>query len=67
MSFLRVSQSKSNIVASIAVVSSIETLSTQSKVSPIGRESRISMARSRTMGSSTFRLRGEETGWATFL
>ncbi len=54
------------------VVSSIETLSTQSKVSPIGSESRISPARSRISGSMLCRLAGETAGltalrWASCL
>jgi len=43
----RSSQGKSNRMASIPVVSSIETLSTQSKVSPTGRLSSSSTVRRR--------------------
>src|ERR1700722_16656682 len=58
----RSSNGKSNSVASVMAVSSIETLSTQSKVSPIGRESRIRPARSRISGSMLWMLAGETAG-----
>ncbi len=47
----RSSKGKSNRVASIWLVSSMETLSTKSKVSPTGSSSRILPARSRISGS----------------
>ena len=48
----RSSNGKSNRVASIWLVSSIETLSTKSKVSPTGSSSRMAAARERISGSS---------------
>jgi len=48
------------------VVSSMGTRSTQSKVSPTDRPSRISTTRSRISGSRWIRLRGEATGCTTF-
>ena len=52
---------KSKRVASIRVVSSIDTVSTQSKVSPSGRESSSSAVRSRIIGSMLRRLLGADT------
>ena len=54
------------------VVSSIDTKSTQSKVSPMGRESRITPARSRMIGSILARFEGDTAGltvlrWASCL
>ena len=49
----RASKGKSNRVASIWLVSSTETLSTKSKVSPTGSSSRIAAARLRIRGSSS--------------
>ena len=48
----RSSNGKSNRVASIWLVSSTETLSTKSNVSPTGSSSRMAPARSRISGSS---------------
>ena len=62
VSFRRCSKGKSKRVASICVVSSMDTLSTQLKVSPIGRLSRILPARSRMIPSRFFRLGGATTG-----
>src|SRR6185437_9108440 len=56
---------KSNSVAKVMVVSSTETLSTQSNSSPIGSESRIFPARSRMMGARYSRLPGETIGLTT--
>ena len=62
MSFRRSSKGKSNRVASILVVSSMETLSTQSKVTPSeGSASRISAACPRMTGSSNMRFLGDTT------
>ena len=58
----RSSNGKSNSVASICVVSSIETRSTQLNVSLRGRASRILPARSRMMGSSSTRRAGLTAG-----
>ena len=65
VSLRRSSKGKSNKVASIWVVSSIETRSTQSKVSPIGSSSRTFAARSRMIGSISARLAGETIGLTT--
>jgi len=48
VSLRRSSNGKSKIVASICVVSSMETRSTQSKVSPVAKPSRMPAARSRS-------------------
>ena len=62
VSLRRSSKGKSKSVASIIVVSSIDTVSTQSKVSPSGRESSTRRVRSRMIGSSLTRLRGATAG-----
>ena len=62
VSLRRSSNGKSNRVASIWVVSSMETRSTQSNVSPMGRASRIFAARSRMIGSICIRLAGDTMG-----
>jgi hypothetical protein len=72
VSLRRSSKGKSNRVASIWVVSSMDTRSTQSKVSPTGRASRIRAARSRMIGSRVIRLCGLTMGltvlrWASCL
>ena len=61
VSFRRSSNGKSNKVASIWVVSSMETVSTQSNVSPTGNASRIVPARSRIVDSSSLRFGGATT------
>ena len=66
VSFLRSSKGNSNRVASMRVVSSIDTVSTQSKVSPIGNESRTSIVRSLIKGSMFARLLGATTGETVF-
>ena len=62
VSLRRSSNGKSKSVASICVVNSMETLSTQSNVSPSGRESRMRPARARMVPSRAERLRGATTG-----
>ena len=59
------SHGKSNRVARVMVVSSIETLSTQSISSPTGRLSRMAPARSRMIGSSAARFGPATTGLTT--
>jgi len=58
----RSSNGKSNSVASMRVVSSIETRSTQSKVSPRGRPSSTSAVRLRIRASKCARLAGATMG-----
>src|SRR3712207_8119079 len=58
-SLRRSSKGKSNRVASICTVSSMETWSTQLKVSPRGNPSRMRRTRSRMIPSSFARLPGE--------
>ena len=65
VSLRRSSHGKSNSVASMPVVTSIDTRSTQSKVSPTGSSSRISMMRLRISGSRKVMLRGAATGCVT--
>jgi hypothetical protein len=55
VSLRRSSHGKSKRVASVMVVSSMETLSTQSNSTPIGQSSRMAPARSRMIGSSLAR------------
>ena len=52
-------------MASIWLVSSIDTLSTKSKVSPTGNSSRIAAARSRISGSMAARPEEEKVGVTT--
>ena len=61
----RYSKGKSNRVASIWLVSSTETLSTKSKVSPTGSSSRILPARSRIRGAMAAMLAEENIGVTT--
>ena len=61
VSLRRSSNGKSNRVASICVVSSIDTLSTQLNVSPSGSSSRMRPARSRIVPSSLARFIGATT------
>ena len=65
VSLWRSSNGKSNSVASIWVVSSIETRSTQSNSSPIGRSSSMAAARCRMSPSRDFRLEGATTPCTT--
>ena len=67
VNFLRSSKGKSKSVASIWVVSSIDTLSTQLKVSPIGRESSTFAVRSLIRGSRPAIFLAETTGATVFL
>ena len=55
-----------NRVARVMAVSSIDTLSTQSNCSPMGRLSRMLAARSRIRGSMIARLCGETAGLTVF-
>jgi hypothetical protein len=61
----RSSNGKSNSVASIEEVSSIDTRSTQLNTSPRGSPSRISLIRARTTCCSRARLAGATTGCTT--
>ena len=61
-SLRRCSNGKSNSVASVIAVSSFDTRSTQSNSSPIGSESRIAPARSRTSGDILPMLEGASVG-----
>ncbi len=61
VSLRRSSSGKSKRAASIRVVSSIDTVSTQSKVSPSGSASSTAMVRSRMSGSMLRRLLGVDT------
>ncbi len=65
VSLCRSSNGKSNSVASICVVSSMDTCFTQLKSSPTGSESRMLHTRSRISGSSADRFRGPATGATT--
>ena len=65
VSLWRSSNGKSNRVASIWVVSSIDTRSTQSNVSPVGSESRILQTRWRMMPCMSARFLGATTGCTT--
>ena len=62
VSLRRSSKGKSKRVASIWVVSSMDTLSTQSKGSPMGRLSRVFWMRLRISGSIMCRFCGETIG-----
>lgn len=66
VSFVRSSNGKSNKVASIWVVSSTDTRSTQSNVTPRGRSSRIRLTRSRMVAERLARFMGATIG-ATIL
>ena len=65
VSSARRSNGQSNIVASIMVVSSTETRSTQSKVSPRGRSSSTLIVRSRIRPSMLARFCGATIGLTT--
>jgi len=61
-SFMRSSNGKSNKVANIRVVNSMETVSTQSNVSPSGSDSSTSTVRSRISGSRFIKFFGCTAG-----
>ena len=61
VSLRRSSNGKSNSVANKMLVSSIDTCSTQSNVSPTGNDSNTSIVRCRTCGSRLRRLAGADT------
>ena len=65
VSLRRSSHGKSNRMASICVVSSMDTQSTQSKVSPTGRASSTAAARARIAASIPATFAGENMGLTT--